>query len=692
MGIMNGNLLCTHISWRRGVFFLRKYNIRGEFSMNKGIMQRLTVLFAVLMLIVGNLAFVQPAANAAALDNAVTIKAIDENGEVVLPLTAVEIEEGETAYDVLQEAGEKNDAEIEAAMGEYGAFITSIGGASPTGDAYWSFNINGIGAEVGASSHQAANGDHYLFAITEWPSPSVTAKVSVIGKDGAEMISEESVELMQGASAYGALIQAASKHDLPVQATVDNTFFTYINNIGNTELGANDYWSVGVNGSGLNSSIVDYTIQPDDHVQLTLHTYEPPSDPDPEEPGEPEEPADPEPTEPVEEADPITDQVINENIANILSYMEANNVSVTYGNEWWVWGLANANEEIPSSYVTSVKDRVKSVEGNFRNIYDLEKVIMGLSAAGKDASSIEGYDLVEALVSHASLENPVINMNIYALLAVDSGQYETPEGFREKQVEAILELELDGGGWSFVGSAPSPDITGMALAALAPYKEQAEVKAAIDRAVTYLSEAQGETGGYNIDSNGGDASESISQVIIGLASAGVDPSGEAFTKEGGNLLQHLIKFKRADGGFSHLQDDEASSSMSTQQALLALAAYKNFVNGSGLVYQFDLESGETPEDSEQPETEKPGEADPEQPNETDPEQTEQPTDQDDNEEVQPEQSKNGESAAKVTPVKKKAGEKLPETGTNTMAIMIAGLGLLLIGFILFYFNRKRKTA
>ncbi|MGD6968073.1 DUF4430 domain-containing protein [Rossellomorea vietnamensis] len=665
--------------------------------MNKGIMQRWTVLFAVLMLIVGNLAFVQPAANAAALDNAVTIKAIDENGEVVLPLTAVEIEEGETAYDVLQEAGEKNDAEIEATMGEYGAFITGIGGASPTGDAYWSFNINGIGAAVGASTHQAANGDHYLFAITEWPSPSVTAKVSVIGKDGAELISEESVELMQGASAYGALIQAASKHDLSVQATVDNTFFTYINNIGNTELGANDYWSVGVNGSDLNSSIVDYTIQQDDHVQLTLHTYEPPSDPDPEEPGEPEEPADPEPTEPVEEADPITDEVINENIANILSYINTTNVSVTYGNEWWVWGLANANEEIPSSYVTSVKDRVKSVEGNFRNIYDLEKVIMGLSAAGQDASSVEGYDLVEALVSHASLDNPIINMNIYALLAVDSGQYETPEGFREEQVEAILELELDGGGWSFVGSAPSPDITGMALAALAPYKEQAEVKAAIDRAVTYLSEAQGETGGYNIDSNGGDASESIAQAIIGLASAGVDPSGEAFTKEGGNLLQHLMKFKQADGGFSHLQDDEASSSMSTQQALLALAAYQNFVNGSGLVYQFDLESGETPEDPEQPETEQPGEADPEQPeegqpNETDPEQTEQPTDQDDNDEVQPEQSKNGESGAKTTPVKKKAGEKLPETGTNTMAIMIAGLGLLLIGFILFYFNRKRKTA
>ncbi|WP_113930584.1 DUF4430 domain-containing protein [Bacillus sp. P14.5] len=656
--------------------------------MNKRIMQRLTVILAVLVLIVGNLAFIQPAANAAGLDNAVTIKAIDENGEVVLPLTAVEIEEGETAYDALQEAGEKNDAEIEAAMGEYGAFITGIGGASPTGEAYWSFNLNGIAAEVGASTHQASNGDHYLFSITEWPSPSVTAKVSVIGKDGAEIISEEQVELIQGASAYGALIQAAAKHDVPVQATVDNTFFTFINNIANTELGANDYWSVDVNGNGLNSSIVEYTIQPDDHVQMTLQTYEAPSEPDPEEPGEPEEPAEPE--ESAEEADPVTEKEINEGIANILSYMKANDVSVAYGNEWWVWGLANVNEKIPSSYVTSVADRVESLEGNFRNIYDLEKTIMGLSAAGKDAASIEGYDLVEALVNHASFENPVINMNIYALLAVDSGQYETPEGFREEQVEAVLANELDGGGWSFVGSTPSPDITGMALAALAPYKEQTDVKAAIDRAVTYLSEAQGETGGYNIDTNGGDASESISQAIIGLASVGVNPNGEAFTKTGGNLVQHLMKFKQADGGFSHLQDDGASSSMSTQQALLALTAYQSFVNGSGLVYQFDLEIGETPEQPEQPETEQPDETE----TETETEQPEQPSDQDDSEEVpteQPEQSNDETPAEETTTAKKTEGEKLPETGTDTLAIMIAGLGLLLIGFILFYIYR-RKTA
>ncbi|MGM0843713.1 MAG: DUF4430 domain-containing protein [Bacillota bacterium] len=657
--------------------------------MTKGIMQRLTVLFAVLMLIVGNLAFVQPAANAAALDNAVTIKAIDENGEVVLPLSAVEIEEGDTAYEALQEAVEKNDAEIEATMGEYGAFITSIGGASPTGDAYWSFNINGIGAEVGASSHEAVNGDHYLFAITEWPSPSVAAKVSVIGKDGAEIFSEEPVELMQGASAYGALIQAASKHDVSVQATVDNTFFTFINNIGDTELGANDYWSVSVNGSGLNSSIVDYTIQADDHVQLTLQTYEAPSEPDPKEPGEPdpEEPSEPE--EPVEEENPVTDEVITENIANILSYIEANKVSVTYGQEWWVWGLANAGAEIPSSYVTSVEDRIESVEGNFRNVYDLEKVIMGLSASGKDAAYIEGYDLVDALVNHASFDNSVINMNIYALLAVDSGQYEIQEGFREEQVEAILAHELDGGGWSFVGSTPSPDITGMALAALAPYKEQTDVKAAIDRAVAYLSEAQGETGGYNIESNGGDASESISQAIIGLASVGVNPAGEAFTKAGGNLVQHLMKFKQADGGFSHLQDDEASSSMATQQALLALTAYQNFVDGSGLVYQFELENVETPEDSEQPLTQQPDENEPEQP--------EQPSNQEDAEDSgeakteQPSQSNDGETAEETTADKKAEGEKLPETGTNTMAILTAGLGLLLIGFILFYINRRRTA-
>ncbi|MDQ0972365.1 LPXTG-motif cell wall-anchored protein [Neobacillus niacini] len=639
--------------------------------------KRWAALFAVFLLVLSNLAFVQPSVQAATLEKAVTIKAIDENGEVVLPLTAVSFEEGETAYDVLLEAGEKKGKEIDTTHGEYGAFINSIGETSPTGNAYWSFNINGVSASTGISSHKVASGEHLLFAITEWPNPTVTAKVSAVGKNGVEVIPETNVTLIKGASAYDALIQAAVQHGVSVQATVDDTYFTYINNVGDTEIGSNDWWGVGVNDNALSTSIVAHEVQPNDHVQLTVQTYVPPSEPGTAEPAEPSEPAQPtDPEEPVDphETNPIKNEEIEDNISDILSYMETKNITTFYGNEWWVWGLANTTREIPATYVTSVKEKVKEVDGNFRNVLDLEKVIIGLSAAGYDATSIEGYNLVDLLVNHASLQNSSINMNIYALLAVDSAQYKTPEGFREQQVNAILSRELAGGGWSFFGSNPSPDITGMVLTALAPYRNQADVQMAIDRAVNYLSDVQGETGGFTIASNGGDSSESISQAIVGLASVGVDPTGQSFTKAGGNLILHLLKFKQNDGGFSHLQAG-ASSDMSTQQVLLALTAYQSFVNNNGLVYQFELVN-------------KPGAqpAEPNQPVETNPsDEQNQPVGLDKNGQTVVSTDDTGETSESAE------GNKLPNTATNTANLMVIGLGVLLVGLILFYVKRKRVS-
>jgi LPXTG-motif cell wall-anchored protein len=664
--------------------------------MNKALAQRLTALFAIILLVVGNLSFVQPVIHAAALDNAVTVKAIDEDGEVILPLTAIEVEEGDNAYEVLLEAGEKNNKKIDASFGEYGAFINGIGGVTPSGDAYWSFNVNGVSSSVGASTHLVRNGEHLLFAITEWPTPAVSTKVSAVGKDGTEIIPETEVTLMKGASAYGALIQAAAKHGVDVNASVDGSWFTSIDNIGKTVLEEGDYWSFGINGTASEVGVVSYTVQPNDHIQLTIDHYLPPADPEPEEPEEPSEPVDPqpEPEVPVEEAEPLTDEMITNSMDKILSYMNANKVSLTYGNEWWVWGAANTTGEIPPSYVQSVKERVKSVEGSFRNVFDLEKVIIGLSAADANAASIEGYNLIDSLVSHRSLENPSINMNIYALLAVDSGRYETPEGFRDQMIKAILDLELEDGGWSFFGTNPSPDITGMALSALAPYRDQDDVQAAIDRAVSYLSKTQDETGGFDIEFNGGDSSESVSQAIIGLASVGVDPTGEKLTKSGGNLVQHLMKFQQADGGFSHLLDDVESSSMGTQQALLALKAYQNFVTGSGLVYQFKQDADEeTPEQPEQPgepgDTEQPEQPETEQPEKSgDSGQTENPGQA---QGQQPEKAADAKNTNEKTKDQKNQGKKLPETGTNTMAIMLAGLGLLVAGFILFCINRKRTA-
>ncbi|CDO03455.1 pullulanase, extracellular [Oceanobacillus picturae] len=663
-----------------------------------------------LLLIVGNVTFIQPlAVHAATMDNGVTIKAIDENGEEVFGLTAIEIDEGDTAFDVLLEAGEKKDKEIQYDEYDFGNYVTGIGKVLETDTHSWSFNVNGKAADVGASSFEVENGDNVLFALRDLDdfSPEVSISVTATDINDNAIINRE-VAVATGSSAYDALYQAAAQEGLSLDVSVDDSLLTFINNVGETDLGPNDYWNVAVDNEALSTSIADHPVQEGQEVQLQVTTYEPPEEVDEEEetPSEEEE-APAEETEdesktPADKETPaINEKQVQVNVDDILSYMDAASIQLTSGSEWWVWGVAHTNREIPDSYVESIEALVKDNEGEFRNLFELEKIIIALSAAGKDATDINGINLIDKLATHSWMEegDPAINAAIYGLLAIDSAEFAVSEDFRTMLITSILDKELEDGGWSFFGSNPSPDITGMALAALAPYKEDPKVKTAIDRAVTYLAESQDAEGGYDIEFNGGDSSESVSQAIIGLAAVGADPTSPSFTKEGGNLLQHLLKFKQEDGGYSHLLVG-GSTDMSTQQALLAFVAYQKLVNGTGSVYQFSAPvEEEPPNEPEQPEdpedTEKP-EADPNQPGTDD-----EPKDEDPKPEKGDNTSDNGKNNETNEHVKQlenagdkqtnASGEKLPNTSTNTFNFLASGLVLLLIGGAIFLMWRKRQA-
>lgn len=665
-----------------------------------------------LLLIVGNLTFIQPlAVHAATMDNAVTIKAIDENGEEVFGLTAIEIDEGDTAFDVLLEAGEKEDKEIQYDEYDFGNYVTGIGDVLETNTHSWSFNVNGKAADVGASSFEVENGDNVLFALRDLDDFSPEVSINVTATDiNDNAIINEKVAIATGSSAYDALYQAAAQEDLSLDVSVDDTYFTFVNNVGETDLGPNDYWNVAVDNVALSTSIADHTVQEGQEVQLQVTTYESPEDVEEEEEEEtpseeeeaPAEETDDEFKTPADKETPaINAKQVQVNVDDILSYMDAASIQLSSGSEWWVWGVAHTNQEIPDSYVKSIEALVKDNEGEFRNLFELEKIIIALSATGKDATDINGINLIDKLATHSWMEEgePAINAAIYGLLAIDSAEFAVSEDFRTMLITSILDKELEDGGWSFFGSNPSPDITGMALAALAPYKEDSKVKTAIDRAVTYLSERQDAEGGYDIAFNGGDSSESVSQAIIGLAAVGADPTSPAFTKEGGNLLQHLVKFKQEDGGYSHLLDG-GSTDMSTQQALLAFVAYQKLVNGTGSVYQFSAPVEEDPpNEPEQPEdpedTEKP-EADPNQPGTDD-----EPKDEDPKPEKGDNTSDNGKNNETNEHVKQlenagdkqtnASGAKLPNTSTNTFNFLASGLVLLLIGGAIFLMWRKRQA-
>ncbi|WP_196493711.1 DUF4430 domain-containing protein [Ornithinibacillus caprae] len=655
------------------------------------IIKQLAVIFSVL-LVISNLVFLQPQISyAQALDAGVTITALDEEGERVLPLTAISIDEGDTAFDVLLEAGELHNLEITYDEYDFGVFITGIGDAVQTDSEWWSFNVYGHGPDVGASSYQVTNGEHILFTLTDEFSPTVPVIVSAVDMNENDVIPETEVTVMEGASAYDALYQAAKEHQVEIEATIDDEYFTFINNLGEIALEENEFWNISVNDEPLMTSIVAHQVQSGEHVQLEVQAWES-NDEELDEETETDE------TTTNSELPVITNEVIQESIAGITNYISEYNISIEYGNEWWAWGVAHTEQGLPSSYVTSVEQKVKELDGEFRSIFDLEKVIIGLSAANADATNVAGYNLIEKLLNHRSFENPSINMAIYGLLALDSGSYDVPDEARDHLIDFILDSELENGGWALFGDRPTADITGMVLISLAPYQDRQEVKGAIERAVTYLSAAQDDTGGYYESFNGGDSSESVSQVITGLAAVGVDPTGNDFTKDGGNLVQHLLKFKQDDGGYSHLIDDTYSMGMSTQQALLAFFAYQKYVNGEGSVYQFNTQSDDGQDDEEEKKEEEPDPS-----GEDGKGGSEDGTDDngDDNGSVNDDdQNGNDENkeGEKEEPKKKAGttdenpeGKKLPQTATNTMNILFIGLVLLLVGASLFMVYQRKKA-
>ena len=153
----------------------------------------------------------------------------------------------------------------------------------------------------------------------------------------------------------------------------------------------------------------------------------------------------------------------------------------------------------------------------------------------------------------------------------------------------ILSYQCSDGGWALIGDESDVDMTAMALTALAAYKDDAEVKAAVDAALAYLSDAQQEDGGFM--SWGESNSESCAQVIVALTALGIDPAADArFTKAGGTAIDALCAFACEGGGFRHSDEQTEPDGMATEQGFYALAAYDRFRQGQTRLFDMtDIE-------------------------------------------------------------------------------------------------------
>jgi len=265
------------------------------------------------------------------------------------------------------------------------------------------------------------------------------------------------------------------------------------------------------------------------------------------------------------------------------------------GGEWAVIGLARSGYDVPDSYYydyyKTVENYVKSCGGilHERKSSEYARVILGLTAAGFDPCSVAGFDLTAPLEDFEFTVLQGLSGSVFALISLDSLDY--PNSQRSNFVAEILRRQLDDGGWNLAGGAteetknqPSePNLTGMALQALAKYQSQPEVRAAIGKALERLSKLQSKDGGFS--GWGSENVESTVQVLVALCELGLPIDDERFVKGGNTLADSILSFKNADGSFKHIGDGSGDSQMSAEQALYGLVAAQRAMESKNSLYR-----------------------------------------------------------------------------------------------------------
>ena len=103
------------------------------------------------------------------------------------------------------------------------------------------------------------------------------------------------------------------------------------------------------------------------------------------------------------------------------------------GGEWAVLGLARSGYAVPEGYYQSYYDAVEAyVKARNGILHDKKyteyaRVILALTAIGRDARDVAGYDLTLPLGDYDKTVWQGLNGPIWALIALDSGDYPMPE-------------------------------------------------------------------------------------------------------------------------------------------------------------------------------------------------------------------------------------------------------------------------
>ena len=231
-------------------------------------------------------------------------------------------------------------------------------------------------------------------------------------------------------------------------------------------------------------------------------------------------------------------------------------------SEWYVLGLSQAGDYNFSAYARALVQYVNEKE--ITNHVTKQKYALALLASGYSS------DFVQKTADECVGKLGIMSY-VYALHLAENGF--APQNMDSRAIVGkILEKELEDGGFAVTGSVFDVDVTAMVLQALAPYRNEENVKTVMERALLRLSEAQTENGGFI--NYGVENAESAAQIIIMMTMLDIELTDSRFVKNGNTVLDSMLSFRCENGGFSHAIGAEASA-QPTAQAYLAFCALEN---------------------------------------------------------------------------------------------------------------------
>lgn len=238
------------------------------------------------------------------------------------------------------------------------------------------------------------------------------------------------------------------------------------------------------------------------------------------------------------------------------------------GGEWLILAMARSKSKSDfNKYYENLCNTLNAESGDIDRKYTTySRIIIALTAIGKNPYNVAGYNLVEKIADYDKVTAQGLNSVIYAIIATKCGGYANTEC--ENYLSLLLSKQNSDGSFSLSGKGDI-DVTAMALQALSFYSYRTNVEKSIVRAVEWLKDKNTES------------LEGYAQMLTAYTSLGDYVSKSEIDRVYNNIMEYT-----AEGGFSHIKGEEFNQ-MATEQAVYSIAAYERYCRGESSLYDIN---------------------------------------------------------------------------------------------------------